>query len=69
MEGEQLFEPVVFRELHTRAGRRVQDVWKQLLGIMDRYEHNIISAGRDYNRVRRAICSGFFRHAAKDPQG
>lgn len=28
-----------------------------------------MSAGRDYNRVRRAICSGFFRHAAKkDPQ-
>jgi ATP-dependent RNA helicase DHX8/PRP22 len=28
-----------------------------------------VSAGRDYIRVRRAICSGFFRHAAKkDPQ-
>lgn len=28
-----------------------------------------MSAGKDYNLVRRAICSGFFRHAAKkDPQ-
>ena len=34
-----------------------------------RYKHDILSAGRDYNRVRRAICSGFFRNAAKkDPQ-
>lgn len=34
-----------------------------------RYKHDIFSAGRDYNTVRRAICSGFFRHAAKkDPQ-
>lgn len=34
-----------------------------------RYKHDIISAGKDYNRVRRAICSGYFRNAAKkDPQ-
>jgi ATP-dependent RNA helicase DHX8/PRP22 len=37
--------------------------------MIHRYKHDIISAGRDYNRVRRAICSGFFRNAAKkDPQ-
>ena len=37
--------------------------------IYFRYKHDILSAGRDYNLVRRAICSGFFRHAAKkDPQ-
>lgn len=36
---------------------------------MHRYKHDILSAGRDYNRVRKAICSGFFRNAAKkDPQ-
>jgi ATP-dependent RNA helicase DHX8/PRP22 len=34
-----------------------------------RYKHDIISAGRDYNKVRKAICSGYFRNAAKkDPQ-
>ncbi|PFH52274.1 hypothetical protein AMATHDRAFT_74334 [Amanita thiersii Skay4041] len=55
--------------IQARSMRRAQDVRKQLLGIMDRYKHDIISAGRDYNRVRKAICSGFFRHAAKkDPQ-
>lgn len=49
--------------------RRAQDVRKQLLGIMDRYKHDIVSCGTNYNRVRRAICSGYFRHAAKkDPQ-
>lgn len=73
--------------IQARSMRRAQDVRKQLLGIMDRYEnfnrynsyvfdtylnrykHDILSAGRDYNRVRKAICSGFFRNAAKkDPQ-
>ncbi|OCB85640.1 hypothetical protein A7U60_g7290 [Sanghuangporus baumii] len=55
--------------IQARSMRRAQDVRKQLLGIMDRYKHDIISAGRDYNRVRKALCSGFFRNAAKkDPQ-
>ncbi|KAF5352727.1 hypothetical protein D9756_005877 [Leucocoprinus leucothites] len=54
--------------IQARSMRRAQDVRKQLLGIMDRYKHDVVSAGRDYNRVRKAICSGFFRHAAKkDP--
>ncbi|THH29057.1 hypothetical protein EUX98_g5132 [Antrodiella citrinella] len=55
--------------IQSRSMRRAQDVRKQLLGIMDRYKHDILSAGKDYNRVRRAICSGYFRNAAKkDPQ-
>jgi len=55
--------------IQARSMRRAQDVRKQLLGIMDRYKHDVVSAGRDFNRVRRAICSGFFRNAAKkDPQ-
>lgn len=49
--------------------KRAQDVRKQLLGIMDRYSHDVVSCGKNYNRVRRAIASGFFRNAAKkDPQ-
>jgi HrpA-like RNA helicase len=37
--------------------------------VLFRYKHDILSAGKDYNRVRRAICSGYFRNAAKkDPQ-
>ncbi|KAH8835584.1 P-loop containing nucleoside triphosphate hydrolase protein [Flagelloscypha sp. PMI_526] len=77
--------------IQARSMRRAEDVRKQLLGIMERYEtfplvvdspgfadtkffllrykHDILSAGRDYNLVRRAICSGYFRNAAKkDPQ-
>jgi ATP-dependent RNA helicase DHX8/PRP22 len=55
--------------IQARSMRRAQDVRKQLLGIMDRYKHDILSAGKDFNIVRRAICSGYFRNAAKkDPQ-
>ncbi|KAJ3189912.1 DEAH-box ATP-dependent RNA helicase prp22 [Gaertneriomyces sp. JEL0708] len=55
--------------VQARSLRRSQDIRKQLLGIMDRYQHDIVSCGRNYNKVRKAICSGFFRHAAKkDPQ-
>lgn len=32
---------------------------------MDRYKHDLVSCGANYNRVRMAICSGFFRNAAK----
>ena len=46
-----------------------QDVRKQLLQIMDRYRLDLVSAGANYNRIRQAICSGFFFQAArKDPQ-
>jgi len=36
---------------------------------MDRHKLAIISCGREVSRVQKAICSGFFRNAAKrDPQ-
>ena len=55
--------------IQTRAMRRAQDVRKQLATIMDRYKLDIVSCGRNYNKVRRAVTSGYFRHAAKkDPQ-
>lgn len=55
--------------IQGRSMKRCQDIRKQLLGIMDRYKQDIISCGKNYNQVRRAICGGFFRHAAKkDPQ-
>lgn len=35
---------------------------------MDRYRLKLVSCGNDYAKVRKAICSGFFFHAAKkDP--
>mgnify|MGYP002853074101 FL=1 len=55
--------------LQARSLRRAQDVRKQLLTIMDRYKLDVVSAGRNFNKIRRAICSGFFFHSAKkDPQ-
>ena len=54
--------------IQARNMKSAQDVRKQLLGMMDRYKHDIISAGNNYNRVRKAICSGYFRNACKkDP--
>lgn len=55
--------------INGRGMKRAQDVRNQLEGIMDRYKHQIVSSGRNYNKVRRALVSGFFTHAAKrDPQ-
>uniref|UniRef100_A0A914WHZ1 RNA helicase n=1 Tax=Plectus sambesii TaxID=2011161 RepID=A0A914WHZ1_9BILA len=55
--------------VQIRTLKRGQDIRKQLLGIMDRHKLDMISAGRDVQRVQKAICSGFFRNAAKkDPQ-
>jgi ATP-dependent RNA helicase DHX8/PRP22 len=55
--------------VQARSLRRAQDVRKQLLTIMDRYKLDIVSAGRNFNSIRRAITSGFFFHSArKDPQ-
>eukprot|EP01134_Creolimax_fragrantissima_P005064 CFRG5064T1 len=55
--------------IQARTLRRAQDVRKQMLGIMDRYKLDVLSAGMNFNLVRKCIVSGFFRNAAKkDPQ-
>ncbi|MES1913208.1 MAG: hypothetical protein MHM6MM_005419 [Cercozoa sp. M6MM] len=55
--------------LHGRALRKAAEVRKQLLAIMDRYQLGVLSCGRQYTRVRKAVVSGFFMNAAKkDPQ-
>lgn len=55
--------------VQIRSLKRAQDVRKQLLGIMDRHKLDIISCGKSTARIQKAICSGFFRNAAKkDPQ-
>jgi ATP-dependent RNA helicase DHX8/PRP22 len=55
--------------VQARTLKRAQDIRKQLLGIMDRLKLEVISAGKSTARVQKAICSGFFRNAAKkDPQ-
>ncbi|KAG2187395.1 hypothetical protein INT44_005083 [Umbelopsis vinacea] len=55
--------------IQARSMKRAQDVRKQLLGIMDRYKHDIVSCGRNYKKACRALVGGYFRNAAKkDPQ-
>lgn len=55
--------------VQVRTLKRAQDVRKQLLGIMDRHKLDVVSCGKSSSRVQQAICSGFFRNAAKkDPQ-
>ena len=55
--------------IQARNMRRAQDVRQQLVSIMERYNHQIVSCGRNTMKVRQALCSGFFRNAArKDPQ-
>ncbi|KAL5213475.1 hypothetical protein ABZP36_024322 [Zizania latifolia] len=55
--------------VQSRSLRRAQDVRKQLLTIMDRYKLDIVAAGRNFTKIRKAITAGFFFHAArKDPQ-
>ncbi|KAF2615212.1 hypothetical protein F2Q70_00013536 [Brassica cretica] len=55
--------------IQSRSLRRAQDVRKQLLSIMDKYKLDVVSAGKNFTRIRKAITAGFFFHGArKDPQ-
>ncbi|GAB1607530.1 ATP-dependent RNA helicase DHX8-like [Argonauta hians] len=55
--------------VQIRTLKRAQDVRKQMLGIMDRHKLDVVSCGKHTAHVQKAICSGFFRNAAKkDPQ-
>lgn len=55
--------------IQARSMRRAQDIRQQLVSIMERYKHQVVSCGRNTMKVRQALCSGFFRNAArKDPQ-
>ena len=38
--------------IQARSMRRAQDVRKQLLAIMDRYKLDIVSAGKNFTKVR-----------------
>jgi ATP-dependent RNA helicase DHX8/PRP22 len=54
--------------IQARSMKRAKDVRQQLEMIMSRYNHRIVSCGRNTMKVRQALCSGFFRNSArKDP--
>ncbi|AEE77178.1 putative pre-mRNA-splicing factor ATP-dependent RNA helicase DEAH5 [Arabidopsis thaliana] len=55
--------------IQSRSLRRAQDVRKQLLSIMDKYKLDVVTAGKNFTKIRKAITAGFFFHGArKDPQ-
>ena len=55
--------------VQARTLRRAQDVRKQMLGIMDRHKLDVVTCGKNTMKIQKAICSGYFRNAAKkDPQ-
>ncbi|KAG8991813.1 DEAH-box RNA helicase prp16 [Tulasnella sp. JGI-2019a] len=51
--------------LHPKLLRKAREVRLQLEDIMKMQKLPIISAGTDYDVVRKAICSGYFHQAAR----
>ncbi|KAK1442934.1 ATP-dependent RNA helicase [Babesia gibsoni] len=55
--------------LQSRALLRAQDVRKQLISIMDRYNFKIVSCGNNPEKIAKSVCAGYFHHSARrDPQ-
>ncbi|GBE61399.1 pre-mRNA-splicing factor ATP-dependent RNA helicase [Babesia ovata] len=55
--------------IQSRALLRAQEVRKQLISIMDRYNFRVKSCGNDTEKVAKSVCAGFFHHSARrDPQ-
>uniref|UniRef100_A0A3Q4A9W4 RNA helicase n=1 Tax=Mola mola TaxID=94237 RepID=A0A3Q4A9W4_MOLML len=55
--------------IQARSLKRAQDIRKQMLSIMDRHKLDVVSCGKATVQIQKAICSGFFRNAArKHPQ-
>lgn len=49
--------------------KRASEVRSQLVDIMRRYHHKIVSCGNDSDIILKTFCSGYFKHASKkDPQ-
>lgn len=69
-EASRFSNPWCFENfVQARSMKRAQDVRKQLVTIMDRYRLLLVSAGKDYRIISKAITAGFFTNAAKkDPQ-
>ncbi|XP_074281252.1 putative pre-mRNA-splicing factor ATP-dependent RNA helicase DEAH5 [Silene latifolia] len=54
--------------IQYRSLQKAQDIRKQLLTIMAKYGLDVVSAGKNFTKIRMAICAGFFFHVAKkDP--
>lgn len=51
--------------IQARSMKRAKDVREQLVKIMERCNHPVISCGTKTEMVRRALCAGFFRNTAR----
>jgi pre-mRNA-splicing factor ATP-dependent RNA helicase DHX38/PRP16 len=51
--------------LHPKLLRKAREVRAQLEDIMTTQKMEIVSAGTDYDVVRKAITSGYFHQAAR----
>jgi len=69
-EASKFSNPWCFENfVQARSMKRAQDVRKQLVTIMDRYKLDLISGGRNYKIICKAITAGYFTNASKkDPQ-
>ena len=55
--------------IQSRSLKRAQDIRTQLLEIFQKHGLEVRSCGKNTVKVRKAICAGFFAHAAKkDPK-
>jgi len=51
--------------VHVKSLRKVREVRAQLKDILTQQKIQVISAGTNFDIVRKAICSGYFTNAAK----
>lgn len=51
--------------IQDRAMKKAREVRKQLVQILTKRGQRVVSCGRDYDRIRKALCSGFFKNSAK----
>lgn len=54
--------------IQARSLKRAQDVRKQLISIMEKYNFRVSSCRGEHKKIRKAITSGFFVHASRKDQ-
>ncbi|KAL0483364.1 pre-mRNA-splicing factor ATP-dependent RNA helicase DHX38/PRP1 [Acrasis kona] len=51
--------------IHYKAMRKVQEIRNQIADIIKKNGMQLTTCGQDWDVVRKAICSGYFHHAAR----
>lgn len=51
--------------IQERSMQKVADIRRQLVTIMQRLRYPMVSSGSNLDKVRRALCSGFFKNSVK----